>query len=427
MKNFLILWIGQFISSFGSSMSVFAISIWAFEKTGSALVLSISTIAIMFPKIFINLIAGPFVDKLNKKYIMLSMDVLSSINTGFLFLLLYTNKLEIEYIYLMNILNVIFNCIQSLASDVAISQIVSKNYYTRISGLQSLSDGIIRMIPLILAAIILEKVETSLIIFVDFITMIISCITLALFVKIPFENVAKKSKDKGKIYFTEMLSGFVFIKSNKILLILILFFSFIDFVSGITYTNLITPMILARSGNNAKILSFVRCGMGLGNILGGFITWFIKIPRSMSKINIIFLCCFCSFLGGDLLLGITSSLVFWMIGGFLGNVFTPMAVANQNYLWRTIVPIELQGRVFSCRKAISNISMIIGIFLGGFLADYLFEPFMVNNINLLNNIFGSTKGSGMSLMFAITGISGIIINILGIRNENLKQYEKELK
>jgi hypothetical protein len=426
MKNFLILWIGQFISAFGSSMSAFAISIWAFEKTGSALVLSISAIAIMLPKIFVNLITGPFIDKLNKKHIMLSMDILSSVNTGFLFLLLYINKLEIGYIYLMNIFNGIFNCIQSLASDVAISQIVSKNYYTRISGLQSFADGIIRIIPPILTAIILKTVETPLIIFVDFLTLIISCITLALFVKIPFENIAKKAENKRKAYFTEMLSGFAFIKNNKILSMLILFFSFIDFVSGITYANLITPMILARSGNNANILSFVRCGMGIGNILGGFITGFIKIPISRNKINIIFLCCLCSFLGGDLLLGITSSLVFWMIGGFLGNVFTPMAIANQNYLWRTIVPIELQGKVFSFKKAISNISMVMGIFLGGFLADYLFEPFMVNNNNILNNIFGSTKGSGMGLMFAITGISGIIINISGMRNKKLKRYVKEL-
>jgi uncharacterized membrane protein YuzA (DUF378 family) len=50
---------------------------------------------------------------------------------------------------------------------------------------------------------------------------------------------------------------------------------------------------------------------------------------------------------------------------------------------------------------------------------------MVNNDNILNNIFGSAKGSGTALMFAITGISGIIINISGLRNKNLKQCAEE--
>jgi MFS family permease len=403
-------------------MTSFAVSIWAFEKTGSALILSLSTISIMLPRIFIYLLAGPLVDKLNKKYIMLLMDLLSGIITGILLLLLYMSKLEIWHIYLLNMLNGILNCIQNLASDVAISQIVPKHYYTRASGLHSFSDGINRLIPPILAAVLLGIFGMSLVVLIDFITMAAACITLALFVRIPFIKIRSTVKTGEITYFKEIVSGFSIIRKNNILWTFILFFSFVDFVSGITYANLITPMILARSGNNAGILSFVRGGMGIGMIVGGFITSLIKIPESKNRLKIIFFCCLSSFVGGDLLLGISSNPVLWIIGGFLGNVFTPMAMANITYIWRTKVPIDVQGRVFSCRRSMSNVSMIIGIFLGGFLADKIFEPFLMNNETFLAKIFGSEKGSGMGLMFTITGIIGIIINVLGLANRRIKQY-----
>ena len=50
LKNFLFLWFGQSLSQMGSTMTGFALAIWAFEKTGSALVLSISGLLVMVPE-----------------------------------------------------------------------------------------------------------------------------------------------------------------------------------------------------------------------------------------------------------------------------------------------------------------------------------------------------------------------------------------
>ncbi len=56
LRKFLVLWLGQSISMLGSSMTGFPITIWAYEKTGSALVLSISGLLIMaLSKCSINL------------------------------------------------------------------------------------------------------------------------------------------------------------------------------------------------------------------------------------------------------------------------------------------------------------------------------------------------------------------------------------
>lgn len=64
-KDFWVLWLGQAISLLGSTMTVFAITIWTYEKTGSALILSISGLLIMVPRMIVGVFAGPLIDRSN--------------------------------------------------------------------------------------------------------------------------------------------------------------------------------------------------------------------------------------------------------------------------------------------------------------------------------------------------------------------------
>ena len=55
-----------------------------------------------------------------------------------------------------------------------------------------------------------------------------------------------------------------------------------------------------------------------------------------------------------------------------------------------------------------------GILLGGYLSDYVFEPFMRSNsdiVPLLGKIVGIGTGSGMAVMFLCTGICGFAMSI----------------
>lgn len=81
---------------------------------------------------------------------------------------------------------------------------------------------------------------------------------------------------------------------------------------------------------------------------------------------------------------------------------------------RTKVPIEMQGRVFSTRDTFQFITIPIGLFLGGFLADNFFEPFMLSTSSaqqILSSLVGTGKGSGMAIIFLITGIVGFSVSV----------------
>ena len=101
--------------------------------------------------------------------------------------------------------------------------------------------------------------------------------------------------------------------------------------------------------------------------------------------------------------------------------YVPVAVlgANLNTVMRVHVPLEMQGRVFSARDTLQNITIPLGLFLGGIWADHVFEPFMSRPSAIQHALalfFGVGKGSGIAIMFFIVGIIGFILSIAALRN-----------
>lgn len=97
--------------------------------------------------------------------------------------------------------------------------------------------------------------------------------------------------------------------------------------------------------------------------------------------------------------------------------------ANLDTVMRTRVPIEMQGRVFSAKDTLQNCTIPLGLFLGGVLADSVFEPFMETPSSLqgmLNTFFGSGKGAGIAVMFFCVGILGSVISITRLRKKIYK-------
>lgn len=142
-----------------------------------------------------------------------------------------------------------------------------------------------------------------------------------------------------------------------------------NFFSRLTYENILSPMILARSGGSEYTLGIVSGVLGIGGILGGLLISLIELPKSIVK-----------------------------------------------------------ALYFSARNAIQYYTTPAGILLGGFLADYVFEPFMLSMnpfSELLQNFVGKGAGSGMAVMFLCTGILGSISCLLWSNNKFIQKLTDE--
>jgi len=204
--------------------------------------------------------------------------------------------------------------------------------------------------------------------------------------------------------------------------------AFLNFVSRLTYENILSPMLLSRSGENMAVLGWVQGILGAGGIIGGLIISLIKVK--LEPIKMIYYFAAVSFLGGDLLMGLGQNVFFWSIGGLLASFPIPFIMAGQQNILYERIPRAIQGKVFALRNAIQFSTIPAGILLGGFLADQVFEPFMASNhslANLLSHLVGQGKGSGMAVMFLITGLSGSMYSLCAYHKKEIKALGQKVE
>lgn len=87
-RNFALLWTAQFISTMGTSLATLAASILVFRVTGSALSVGLMLIATALPGLFIGLVAGVFVDRLDRRKLMVAADLIRAVLVGLIPVLL---------------------------------------------------------------------------------------------------------------------------------------------------------------------------------------------------------------------------------------------------------------------------------------------------------------------------------------------------
>src|SRR5436309_7875445 len=81
-RSFTLLWIAQFISRMGSGLTAIAASILVYRMTGSALSVGLILMATALPSLLVGLIAGVFVDRYDRKHIMIAADLIRAALVG---------------------------------------------------------------------------------------------------------------------------------------------------------------------------------------------------------------------------------------------------------------------------------------------------------------------------------------------------------
>ena len=422
-KKYIIFWLSQSISQLGSSMTSFALILWIYEQKQSAMSVSVISFCNYVPFIIVSLIAGSFVDKYIKKVILLIADSIAALCSMIVLILSVNENLQVWNIYLVNVVIGFMNAFQSPASAVAVGRIVPKDKLSNVSGMNSFSSNLITVFSPVLSAFVFSFGGLGIILLIDLSSFIFAFFILLLLIHIP-EDYTKNNK---KSILTGAKLGFGFIRKKKGLLFMIFTMALINFFSRLTYENILSPMILARSGGNNKILGYVNAAMGIGGIIGGII---ISLKKGTNKnIRMIYFSAAFSFLFGDMLMAISRNGFMWSIAGIAASLPIPFIMAGQNFIMYNRIPQEMQGRVFAVRNTIQFCTIPVGILLGGFFADYIFEPFMKSGnflANLLETIVGKGTGNGMAVMFLITGISGFLVSLFSYRKQEIRELDVDI-
>lgn len=410
MKKYIIFWLSQTVSQLGSSMTSFALILWVYMQNGSAMEVSLMTFFNYIPFIIVSLFSGAFVDRYSKKKIMVIADTVAGLGTIAVLILYIRNSLQVYHIYLVNFVIGITNAFQGPAIAVVTGKIISKEKISRASGFVSFSNNLNMVLAPVLASAIFLVSGLNGILVIDLLSFLFAVLIVVFEIDIVEEKLQISHKQS---IIAECKEGYHFLKKNDLVWIIIITLAVINFFSRLTYENILSPMILARSGNDSVTLGIVNAAMGMAGIIGGILVASGKFSKR--SIQMIYLSAIGSFLLGDLLMGLGTNVWIWSFAGMAASFPIPFIEAGQNKILYECVPEQLQGRVFAIRNVIQFSTIPIGILLGGFLADYVFEPFMGTNNTiamLLHQCVGNGAGSGMAVMFLCTGIWGSIFCLI---------------
>ncbi len=195
LKTFLILWSTQSLSQLGSAMTGFALTLWLYEKTGSALQTALLAVCSYAPYVVMSIFAGALSDRWDKKKVMLVCDTMAACCSVAVLVLLKADLLLPVHMYILNALTGLMNTVQQPASDVAMTMITPKEYYQKTSGLRSLSASLVTILNPILATALYALAGMDIVIYVDLTTFAIAFLSLLSGVKL---SVPEKKEEAEK-------------------------------------------------------------------------------------------------------------------------------------------------------------------------------------------------------------------------------------
>ncbi len=88
--------------------------------------------------------------------------------------------------------------------------------------------------------------------------------------------------------------------------------------------------------------------------------------------------------------------------------------ASLDVVLRSSIPVELQGRVYSCRNTLQFFTIPLGLFFGGFMVDRVCTPIMENaaKSSFLQRLFRGAEGAGSAMVMFILGVSGTAVCLI---------------
>lgn len=405
LKSYLMLWGTQSLSALGSGMTGYALVLWMYLQSGSALKTAFLSICSYAPYVVMSIFAGALSDRWNKKRTMLVCDFMAAASTVAVFVLLKTGNLCEWHLYLLNALNGLMNTVQQPASEVAATLLVPKDYYQKTSGLRSISQSLNAILTPVAATSLFALAGIEVVIAVDLITFSAAFLTLLLFISIP---EPEGGGQPGEKLIDSARSGLVWLRQNPLILNLILFLSCINLVASI-YDAALPAMLLSKENGGETVMGIVNACVGIATLAGGVLA--TLLPKPKNRVRTICLALLVSMSTENFILAFGRTPLVWCLGAVLGWLPIPIMNASMDVIFRSTIPPDMQGRVYSCRNTLQFFTIPIGFLLGGLLVDRVFEPLMDTQVagSRLVFLFGEGKGSGAAMLFFVIGVIGVVI------------------
>jgi len=364
VKSFLILWISQAFSLFGSAVVEFALAWHLTLKTGSATVLATAMLVAFLPHIILGPFIGPLVDRWNRKRIMIASDLSIALVTVCLIVLFMTGNIQTWHIYLAMVARAIGQSFHFPAMQASIPMIVPEKQLSRAAGLNQMLQGAVNIAGPPAGALFMGLLPMHGMLAIDITTALIAVFCL---LPMAIPHPLKTAAAARLSFIADMTEVFHYIWRWKGLRAVIALSAAVTVFLVPTFT-LLPILVTSELGGDVLKLGWLNCAFGIGMIGGGLLlgTW------SGFKQKI-FTCLMGVIIAGvsALGLGFTTGSIFFLglASSFMTGVGLSFGQAPIMATLQSLVAKDMQGRVFALFGSISSIMVPLGLAVAGPAAD----------------------------------------------------------
>lgn len=404
-RTFVIVWVSQSVSVFGSAMTYFAINIWLVQsvyprpeqRAELAWALAALGLALALPAVVATPVAGALADRLDRKRLMLATDLANGVLMALTAYLMAAGHLEFWALLAIAALLSATGAVHGSAFDTSYAMLVRDDQLPRANGMMQTMWSLAAVLAPAAAATLvalpalarqgfltgaagglLERVRegAALAIAIDAATFFLAAAVLAfLFIPSPKRADLNGSGDKRPSIWADVRFGIVYIRRRPPLLWLLGTFAVANLCLPLgVFMPLLVKVDLARDWaargfSYETALAFVNTLMAAGGIAGGAL---VSLWGGLKRRRYIGLMLALAAGGVAMIfMGFAGAIYVAAASAFLFDFTMPIGNAHSQAIWQTQVPRELQGRVFAVRRVIAQGLSPLSQVMAGWLAGVL--------------------------------------------------------
>jgi DHA3 family macrolide efflux protein-like MFS transporter len=357
-RRFFTIWTGQQLSLVGSSAAQFALVWWLTMTTGSATVLATATTVALIPQILLGPLAGAYVDRWNRRLVMLIADSFIALVSLWLAYLFWSGSMQVWHVYIVMLARSLGGVFHWPAMAASTTLMVPERHLTRIAGINQTMNGLLTIVGPPLGALLLALIPLHGVMLVDVGTALFAVVPL-LFIAIPQPVRSQASGPKKASIWVDMREGFRYLWGWSGAMALI--GGALIFKVALTPAFSLLPLLVRKHfGGGAAQLSLLESVIGVGILLGGLtLSAWGGFKRKVYTMLM-------GLIGvgiGILVLGLTPGHLFFIALGsmFFVGLMIPLTDGPLMAIFQSTVAPEMQGRVFALLGSLTSISAPLGL------------------------------------------------------------------
>ncbi len=352
-------WSGQAISTLGTAFTSFAIPLLIYKLTGSAVNLGLATASTMLPYLFFGLIIGAWVDRLDRKRLMIVTNCLLAAVAASTPILYAAGMLTVWWLYLAGFLGSTLFIFFNSAEYAALPSLVPTDDLTAANGRIEASYSTAFIIGPVLAGGLSALVSLPDLLLVDAASYLIAALTLVL-VRGSFNQRSEEAKEPTNIR-QDVVEGLRYVLGHPVLRNISLMMAMVNFVSVTFGTQLVLFAKERLAASNSEI-GLLFAAEGAGIVALSLLAGPLRKRWSFSRVALTALAS-----EGVCIMAVAFTRFFWLavplfgVSAGLGILFN----INTRSVRQAIVPNHMLGRVMSIASVLAWSAIPVGSFLGG--------------------------------------------------------------